>query len=78
MPANSELTVHKDVARILRSIDSRDGYILKDLDTNKAGFIVNATPEQWQQLKAGQLWTTRILLWGESYYKAELLELIKD
>ena len=72
-----DLTLERNV-RIVRARENQDGYVMRDLETDKIGFIVNASAQTWQDIEPGQLWSALPVTWGERYFKAELIELIKD
>ena len=63
--------VYKHV-RIIKSENNRDGYILRDIESGKIGFIVH--PADWEKIAAGQIWNAKLLTWGTDYFKAQLVE----
>lgn len=63
--------------RIVRSPNNQDGYVLRDLTTGKYGFIANKAID-WEQVVAGQIWLAEQLTTGDSYFKAQIVELVKS
>jgi len=60
--------------RVQRSSRNRDGYILRDIDNGKIGFIQS---RQIALVEAGQLWEAVITSTTDEYFKAFLKERIR-